>query len=705
MTGRATGTFRAAGHKSRSSLAIHLTSRAFDDFIIDMEDKTVVATSSQYPTFLYKEDYVLFGMMVRHGLCDPEDYPGLVEAQRRRADKPALIKLLTDGGALTPKAVADVQTLLNVLAEPKLRSLLPSEMPEVGTIVATLDKTQVEATVPDSGRATPATEALPPRITSASDPTVADISQTRLIGSGEVSITATHLSKDEQDRLTKARTKSKLIGEVFQGHILLDRLGSGGQGDVYLAKQISLNRYVALKKLEVPRSLDASAYVAAFRREAQTLAAINHNRIVKVYEIFQQGDAAFFTMEYLNGKTLKDLVTDAGGALPLDVVANLACQAISALGRTAADGLVHRDIKPANIMVDENGDLKIVDFGLAAAAANAGESSSTFAGTPQFASPEQAQLLPLTPATDQYSLGLTLYYVLTGRAPFVAKKFQDVLDMQVNIMPEPPSSVNTELPRDVDRVIMRMIAKRPEDRYPNFDACFADWEKLLAEAGKGRMRGTQQLLGESLLRFSKAEKNKVAMQSALLFSAWVLLAFGTISAEFPLRRAGLVWVLEHSGTIGTYVLAFSLMCIFYVALARRQYLPIWGSLRAWLYTHIATAVLAVALMMVHSGNFLHGIAPGPPAAKPWLSLLMASTLLITAISGSVGLLIFRGLRRTLQIQMLELRGTSVSPREQMMTLLSAELLSGWRLVHYPLAIFFVALIVLHIIQTIRYSFG
>ncbi|MBI1290310.1 protein kinase [bacterium] len=683
-----------------------------------MDDKTFIATSPEYPTFLYKEDYLLFGMMVRHGLCDPGDYPGLVEAQRRRNDKPALVKLLTDGGGLTPKAVSDIQTLLNVLAEPKLRSLLPSEMPEVGTIVAALDKTQVDKTLVDktevqdvtAQRRTPVTEFLPRRDSLRSDPTVVDsmdsgIADTRLLASGESSITATHLSDAELARLSSAKVKSKLIGEVLQGHILLDRLGSGGQGDVYLAKQISLNRYVALKKLEVPRGLDAQAYIAAFRREAQTLAAINHNRIVKVYEIFQQGDAAFFTMEYLNGKTLKDLVSESGGALPLELVANLACQSISALGRTAQDGLVHRDIKPANIMVDENGDLKIVDFGLAAAAASFGDQSGSFAGTPQFASPEQAQLLPLTPATDQYSLGLTLYYIATGKSPFSARKVQDVLDMQVNVTPDEPSTINTDLPRSVDRVIMRMIAKKPEDRYASFDECFNEWERILTESGRGKMRANKQLLGESLLRFSKEEKNKVAVQSALLIAAWTLLAAGTMLGEQQLRRAGLVSVLNYSGTIGTYVLAFSLCCIFYVAAARRHYLPIIGSLRAWLYTHIATAILAVALMMIHSGNFLQGILPGPPAAKPWLSLLMATTLLVTAISGSVGLMIFRGLRRTLQIQAMELRGSQVSPREQMMTVLSAELLSGWRLVHYPLAIFFASLVILHIIQTIRYSFG
>jgi hypothetical protein len=128
-------------------------------------------------------------------------------------------------------------------------------------------------------------------------------------------------------------------------------------------------------------------------------------------------------------------------------------------------------------------------------------------------------------------------------------------------------------------------------------------------------------------------------------------------------------------------------------------------LRIWLYTHITTAIISVVLLMIHSGNFLFGIMPGPPPAKPILSLLMASVLLITAISGSVGLLIFRGLRRTLQIQQLGLRGTTLSPREQMMTVLSAELLSGWRLVHYPLAIFFILLTILHIIQTMRYTFG
>jgi predicted Ser/Thr protein kinase len=674
-----------------------------------MEEKTVVAHKpSSAPAFRYREDFLLFGLLVRHGLCDPDDYQALVFAQQERTEPTPLMALLAETSKLDGKARADMQELLNILATPKLRGLLPQEMPEVRTLVRNMQDTHVQAasspqrvraladTVPIAGLA-----AGP----SSSDITLADDGTQRLSGTDTyLSLSGTHLSQAEIDRVSHARTKSKLIGEVLAGHVLIDRLGSGGQGDVYLAKQLSLNRYVALKKLEIPQHIDPTNFIEAFRKEAQTLGQINHARIVKVYEIFTQGGSAFFTMEYLNGKTLKDLVIDAKGPLPLEIVANLACQACSALGRTAEGGLVHRDIKPANMILDENGDLKIVDFGLASAVAGLA-ADEHFSGTPQFASPEQVQLQVLSPLSDQYSLGLTLYFVLTGEQPIKGRKLQDVLDGQVNQNPAAPSEVNTLLPTSVDRVIGRMIAKNPADRYKSFDECFREWQQLLTESSRGKLAGVSQLLGDSLLQFGKEEKNKVAMQSGVLFGAWVLLAAGTILSEVPLRSGGLVWVLEKSGSIGTYILTFSLLCIAYVALARRHYLPIVGSLRSWLYTHITTAIIAVVLLMIHSGNFIAGITPGPPAAKPILSLLMASTLLITAISGSVGLLIFRGLRKTLQIQQLKLRGAQLSPREQMMTVLSAQLLSGWRLVHYPIAIFFIALTILHIIQTIRYDFG
>lgn len=651
-----------------------------------MEDKSLVHDPASTPgdSFLYREDYLLFGLLVRHGLVRPEDQRVLMVAQREQGDKPSLANILAKSSNLPEKSRRDIDELLRILATPELRKLLPGELPDVRTLVETLQSTDRGA---GAGYGVTDADQI--------------ASTTRKVGAAGASEATTHLTKDEQERVERSRGKSDMIGTELAGHIVIDRLGSGGQGDVYLAKQLSLNRYVALKKLYIPAHARADDFVDAFRKEAQTLGRINHARIVKVFEIFTTPRGVFFTMEHLNGSTIKDLFLNANGPMRLDVVANLACQACSALGRTSQDGLVHRDIKPANLMLDENGDLKIVDFGLAGLAANFGLGEG-FSGTPHFASPEQVQSAPLTPLSDMYSLGLTLYACATGSAPFQAGDVNAILRKQVDESPPVPSLVNPDLPRSVDRVIMRMIEKDPSRRFATFDDCFTEWEKVLREA-TGTAGAGAQLLGEELLRFGRKEKNEILNRSLVLGVAWLAVATGTVLGEYVLRRNGMEWVLDWCGKFGSGLLVFSLCCIFYVAAARRHWLPVVGSLRAWLYTHIATAVPSVALILVHSGNFLNGIMPGPPDARPVLSLVMSFVLIVTAVSGSVGLMIFRGLRKQLQLHQMDLRGSRVTPREAMYMMLSAQFLSGWRLVHYPLAIFFILMAILHVVQSLRFA--
>jgi len=675
-----------------------------------MEDKTLVTKSddAEAQAFRFREDYLLFGLLVRHGLCAPGVHDALVNAQGRGNPPKALADLLADTSSFTDKQRADVAELLKILATPDLRKLLPNELPELQTIVNRFQESEQTRQDRQFVPRIYDTDAQATEVDSNAGSSSRGISSTAPLDQHSKSrpyideSTRTSLSVEEITRVEKARHKSALIGKVVAGHVVLDRIGSGGQGEVYLAKQISLQRYVAMKKLEVPRGMPLAAFIDAFRREAMTLGQINHARIVKVYEIFVQDDEAFFTMEYLKGKTLKELVVNAQGPLPIEVVANIACQACSALQRTSEDNLVHRDIKPANIMLDENGDVKIVDFGLAEASTAAG--ASAFAGTPHFAAPEQIRLEGLSPATDMYSLGGTLFYCLTAEVPFPSKLMQDVLDRHLNEEVRPPSSINTALSRDVDRIIARMMAKDPAKRYATFDACYEDWRAVLTgQAQSTRAAAPSQLLGDSLLRLSRQQRSALVTRASLLGGAWVLLVSGTLWGEYQLRFHKMSWVLEFCGTWGTYLLAFSLSCIFYVAAARRGLVPTIGSLRAWLYTHIATAVVSVAMILIHSGNFLRGILPGDLPAKPLLTILISTVLLVTAISGSVGLVIFRALRQQLQIEQLALRGGAHDPKASMRILLGAQLLSGWRLVHYPLAVLFILLTIVHIVQSIKFS--
>ncbi|MCC5877771.1 MAG: serine/threonine protein kinase [Candidatus Sumerlaeia bacterium] len=668
------------------------------------EKSQIIISDPEKQVFRHSEDYILFGLLVSHGLFHAGDMETLARAQEESDGEP-LVELLSRSSELPDKTRSNLKKLLGILQVPELSNFLPSSLPPVETIVETLRQPPVASPVAPTVRIDPAQKDTeidyPHRGDASTIPARTEFNHT--VGSDSPSYTKS-LTAEEIKRLEKARVKGDLIGEELAGHVIIDRLGSGGQGDVFLAKQLSLNRYVALKKLAIPPSADRTHFIEAFRAEARTLGKISHSRIVKVYEIFEVNETAFFTMEYVSGNTLKDVVAQAGGAPALDVVANLACQACGAFELTAAEGLVHRDIKPANMLLDTNGDLKIVDFGLAAAAAEMAASETTFfAGTPSFASPEQFELKPLTPMSDLYSLGATLYYTLTGRPPFSHRTLIDLKNAHLTQTPDPPSQINNEIPTEIDRIVLRMMEKDPEKRYASFSDCFSDWEQVLIKSSKGSVSPARQLLADSLLRFGKEEKEGITKTAFGLGAAWILVTGGAMLGEARLRHGGMSWFLDACGLYGTILLAFSLSCIFYVAMARRKWLPVFGSLRTWLYTHIATAIPAVILILIHSGNFLVNVGSGPRMPPPVLTIVISITLLVTAISGTVGLLIFRNLRRKVLLQQLQLRGGEMSEGDQNRLLLGARVLSGWRLIHYPLAIFFILLTILHILQVIRFT--
>lgn len=651
----------------------------------------------------FREDYLLFGLLVRHGLYSPEDHAALVAAQRATDPCLPLVHLLADASGLDAGARARITELLEILANPALRKLLPDQMPEVATVIERLpptlrlpnpaprahvgpqDPTKLESQPPTTPRGMVA--ATGQRVTSANVP-----------------LAATTLTEDDVRRIESARVHSDLVGTVVEDHVIIERLGSGAQGEVYLAKQLTLGRYVAMKRLNIPFGASADLFLAAFRREAQTLAAINHSNIVKIHNVFVLGSDAFFTMEHVNGQTLAAILDKSGGTMPLDLVCHIACQACSALDRTAAGNLIHRDIKPGNMMMDDNGDLKIVDFGLAEVAEALSGNQGGFVGTPVYASPEQCRMEPLTPASDQYSLGATLYRLLTGKLPHEGRTLGQLIDSHRHREPARPSVLNTELPPAVDEVLLRMLANRAEDRYPDFQACFNAWEQLLARSISAPVvTGRGRLLGQVLIRLGRSEGRAIKRQSLVLGGVWVAMVGGAMAGEVTLRSHGLSWLMDLCGVAGTGLMVFSLSCIFYVALARRGWLPVVGNLAVWLYTHIATIIPSVLLLMIHSGNFLRGILPGPPVAKPWLSILVSLALVAAAVSGSVGLLIYRTLRRQIAVNELGLRGQGLSPRDQMLAVLGAQLLSGWRLVHYPVAMLLIFLSILHVIVAVRYG--
>jgi beta-lactam-binding protein with PASTA domain len=266
-------------------------------------------------------------------------------------------------------------------------------------------------------------------------------------------------------------------------------LGSGGMGQVYLAHDRTLGRDVALKVLRSQYANDRES-AERFKREALSAARLSHPSIVQVYD---RGDteegSSYIAMEYVPGGTLKERIVEDG---PLDsrLAASYGYQVAEALGAAHAKGIVHRDIKPQNVLITAPGQAKVADFGIARAASAAGDShtqTGTVMGTAGYMSPEQALGLPATPKSDLYSLGIVLYEAVTGELPFTAENPIAVSMKHVNEVPRPPRDLNPAVPESMNAIVMKLLSKDPEDRYPDADALAEDlWRArrgLPAEVG------------------------------------------------------------------------------------------------------------------------------------------------------------------------------------------------------------------------------
>jgi beta-lactam-binding protein with PASTA domain/predicted Ser/Thr protein kinase len=247
-------------------------------------------------------------------------------------------------------------------------------------------------------------------------------------------------------------------------------LGFGGMSEVHLARDLRLHRDVAVKVLRADLARDPSFYLR-FRREAQNAAALNHPAIVAVYDTGEAetatGPLPYIVMEYVDGVTLRDIVHTEGPMPPrraIEVIAD-ACQA---LNFSHQHGIIHRDVKPANIMISKAGAVKVMDFGIARAIADSGNSVTQTAaviGTAQYLSPEQAQGLPVDARSDVYSLGCVLYEILTGEPPFIGDSPVAVAYQHVREDPLPPSARHKEISPELDAVVLKALAKNPDNRY------------------------------------------------------------------------------------------------------------------------------------------------------------------------------------------------------------------------------------------------
>ena len=247
-------------------------------------------------------------------------------------------------------------------------------------------------------------------------------------------------------------------------------LGFGGMSEVHLARDLRLHRDVAIKVLRADLARDPSFYLR-FRREAQNAAALNHPAIVAVYDTGEAetttGPLPYIVMEYVDGVTLRDIV-HTEGPMPSQRAIEVIADACQALNFSHQHGIIHRDVKPANIMISKTGAVKVMDFGIARALADAGNpvtQTAAVIGTAQYLSPEQARGVKVDARSDVYSLGCVLYEMLTGEPPFVGDSPVAVAYQHVREDPVPPSERHSGISPELDAVVLKALAKNPENRY------------------------------------------------------------------------------------------------------------------------------------------------------------------------------------------------------------------------------------------------
>src|SRR5579859_236545 len=229
--------------------------------------------------------------------------------------------------------------------------------------------------------------------------------------------------------------------------------------DVYLAEDQELGRRFAIKILN-GRHANDDQFIERFRREAKNAAALNHPNIVSIYDRGEAEDTYYIAMEYLDGRTLKELIVSRGAA-PVNVAIEYARQILSALRFAHRHGIVHRDIKPHNVLVDGEGRVKVTDFGIARAGTSQMTDAGSIVGTAQYLSPEQARGADVDQRSDLYSLGVLMYEMLTGEVPFSGDTPVEIAMKHLSTAPEPPSKLRPDVPPALDKVVLRALAKDP----------------------------------------------------------------------------------------------------------------------------------------------------------------------------------------------------------------------------------------------------
>ena len=279
-------------------------------------------------------------------------------------------------------------------------------------------------------------------------------------------------------------------GQTLGSYRIINKIGQGGMATVYKAYQPSMDRNVAIKVL--PSQLaESKEFTARFQQEARIIARLEHPHILPVFDFGESDGVTYFVMRYLEAGTLKSKME--AGQLSLNEIDRLFTQLAEALGYAHSHGVIHRDLKPANALVDEQGNLFLTDFGIAKLLENASPrltQTDAIMGTPAYISPEQAKALQVDQRSDIYSLGIILYEMVTGRVPFTADTPLAVILKHVSDPLPLPSIIKPDIPESIERVILKALAKEPNDRYSTTAEFLAAWKSALQD--KDTVRNTAE---------------------------------------------------------------------------------------------------------------------------------------------------------------------------------------------------------------------
>ncbi|MEA3018644.1 MAG: eukaryotic-like serine/threonine-protein kinase [Actinomycetota bacterium] len=337
---------------------------------------------------------------------------------------------------------------------------------------------------------------------------------------------------------------------------VLRRIARGGMADVYLARDLLLDRPVALKVLFPEFATDPS-FVERFRREAQSAAGLSHPNIVNVYDSGESHGTYFIVMEYIEGRSLSQIIKDEGALSP-DRAADITTDIAAALGFAHRNGVIHRDVKPGNVLISPLGQVKVTDFGIARAVTTQENltQTGTVMGTATYFSPEQARGEPVDPRSDVYSLGVVLYEALTGAPPFSGDNPVAVAYKHVQEAPVPPRAVNADIPVPLEAVTLKALAKNTANRYDSADDMASDLR---------RFRDGRPVLAETVLAPPADPTTAVRRQPADATRAVAAAGPATTMTESvshvdePPRRGGAAFVGVLVALLGLLVVLLFLL--------------------------------------------------------------------------------------------------------------------------------------------------